>query len=81
MPTYTSSLPKNLLEKLSDMATQLKVPKNKLIEKSLSHYLEYLDRKMYIQTFKELSGDTEMLEMAEEGITDFYDMIQKSENE
>ena len=32
MPTYTSSLPASLLDSLSATATELNVPKNKIID-------------------------------------------------
>jgi predicted transcriptional regulator len=50
MATFTSSLPDDLLKQLADKAKELKLPKNKLIEKALSIYLEQLDRAAYIKS-------------------------------
>jgi metal-responsive CopG/Arc/MetJ family transcriptional regulator len=41
MATYTSTLPDKLLAELDQTAKQLKIPKNKLIEKAISFYLHF----------------------------------------
>lgn len=72
MITFTSSLPETTMQRLSDMAKKIKVPKNEIINRSLIKYLEAIERQMYIDSFKNLAGDTELLDMAEEGIEDYY---------
>jgi len=68
MSTFTSTLPKALLDKLSQKAKSLSLPKNKLIESALTLYLEYLERAEYINSFKRASKYEDVLKMAEEGM-------------
>lgn len=72
MVTYTSSLPEKTMEHLSEMAKKIKVPKNEIINRALTNYLEALERQQYIHSFKKLAGDQDMLDLAEEGMTDYY---------
>jgi len=81
MATYTSSLPDKLWAELDQTAKQLKIPKNKLIEKALSFYLEQLDRAEYKASFQRASKDPDMIDMAEEGLKDYVEMLEKFENE
>jgi len=81
MATFTSSLPDELLEKLSEEAKNLKVPKNKLIQKALEYYLEKLDKAAFIKSYKKMDNDPDMVAMAEEGIEDWFKMIEEYERE
>jgi predicted transcriptional regulator len=81
MATFTSSLPDELLENLAKMAKELKMPKNKLIEKALTHYLEEIDKAQYAISFKRAANDPEMLELAEEGIEDWFRILEDLEKE
>ena len=71
MANYTSSLPDSLLTQLSEMAQKLKVPKNQIIERALNKYLTEVERQLYIRSFKQLSGDIDILAMAVEGMEDY----------
>lgn len=71
MRTFTSSLPADLLLKLQEASDKFSVPKNKIIEKALRIYLEQLSRAEYIQSFKEMSDDADILLIAEEGMADY----------
>ncbi len=75
MATFTSSLPDELLEKLSTVAKELKMPKNKLIEKALQLYLEEIKRAKYVKSFQRANKSQEILDMAEEGMADYFKMI------
>lgn len=75
MATFTSSLPDSLLEKLAKTAKDLKVPKNKIIEKALLIYLEQLDRAAYAKSYKRMADDPDMMRMAEEGMADYSRML------
>lgn len=77
MATFTSSLPDELLENLSQMAKQLKMPKNRIIEKALQLYLDELKKAQYIKSFKRASQDREVMEMAEEGMADYFRMLEE----
>ncbi|WP_026452491.1 ribbon-helix-helix domain-containing protein [Aequorivita capsosiphonis] len=81
MATFTSSLPDELLENLAKMAKELKMPKNKLIEKALQHYFEQIEKAQYAKSFMRAANDPEMLELAEEGIEDWFRILVELENE
>ncbi len=78
MATYTSTLPDALLELLNEKAKQLAMPKNKIIEKALSLYLEQIKRAEYIQSFQNASSDKNILDMAEEGMAEYHKQITDS---
>lgn len=75
MTTFTSSLPDNILDQLAQAAKELKLPKNKIIEKALKIYLEQLDRAAYAKSYKRMAKDPDMLLMAEEGMADYCKML------
>lgn len=75
MTTFTSTLPKDLIKKLNEAAKQLEVPKNRLIEKALRIYLDQLTKAEYIRSFKQSSGDDNLLDMAEEGMEDYFNQL------
>ncbi len=77
MTTFTSSLPDDLLNKLSQMAKSLSIPKNKLIENALSIYLEQLNKAAYVKSYKQMDADTDVLLLAEEGMAEYYKQINK----
>jgi hypothetical protein len=77
MSTFTSTLPEKLLLQLSEHAKRLAVPKNKLIEKALEIYLDQLNRAEYVRSYKQMAEDTNLLQMAEEGMTDYLKQLEK----
>ena len=81
MATFTSSLPDKLLNDLAARASELKVPKNKLIQKALEYYLEKLDRASFLNSYKKMADDPEQLILAEEGIEDWFKILEELENE
>ncbi|AFL81265.1 hypothetical protein Aeqsu_1786 [Aequorivita sublithincola DSM 14238] len=81
MATFTSSLPDKLLNDLAERASELKVPKNKLIQKALEYYLEKLDRAAFLNSYKKMADDPEQLLLAEEGIEDWFKILEELENE
>ena len=81
MATFTSTLPDDLLKQLSDAAKLLKLPKNKLIEKALRVYLEQLDKAAYVRSYKQMSNDDDMLNMAEEGMTEYLTTLNQLDDE
>lgn len=74
MSTFTSTLPEELLRKLNEMAVRLSIPKDKIIEKAIQIYLDQLTRAEYVESYKKASYDTDMIEMAEEGMEDFRNL-------
>jgi hypothetical protein len=75
MSTFTSSLPDDLLNLLAEKAKELSVPKNTLIERALRIYLEQLNRAAYVKSYKQLAADTDMMQLAEEGMTDYLSQL------
>ena len=75
MTTFTSTLPEELLIKLNNASKRLSLPKNKIIEKALQIYLDQLNRAEYIQSYKQAALDTELMEMAEEGMEDYLKQL------
>ena len=75
MATYTSTLPDDLLKLLELKAKELSIPKNKLIEKALSIYLDQLNRAAYLKSYKEMAKDVDLTEIAEEGMMDYFKQL------
>jgi predicted transcriptional regulator len=75
MSTFTSTLPDDLLQMLSEKAKKLSVPKNKLIENALRIYLDQLNKAEYIKSYKRLSDDDDTLTIAEEGMADYFTQL------
>lgn len=80
MATFTSSLPDELLSELSDIAQELKMPKNKIIEKALTLYFDEIQKAKYVKSYRRASKDKDIMAMAEEGMADYYQIILDSEN-
>ncbi|MGB0789302.1 MAG: CopG family transcriptional regulator [Marinirhabdus sp.] len=81
MTTFTSSLPNRVLEQLAQVAKDLKLPKNKIIERALEIYLEQLDRAAYTKSYKKMANDPDMLLMAEEGMAEYCKMLNETGKE
>ena len=79
MATYTSSLPNNLLKLLEQKAKELGMPKNKLIEKALSIYLDQLNRAEYIKSYKQMADDKSITQLAEEGMADYLSQLENED--
>ena len=75
MTTFTSTLPDDLMLLLNEKALELSIPKNKLIEKALRIYLDQLNKASYIRSYKKMSQDTDILTIAEEGMSDYLTQI------
>ncbi|HIP48305.1 MAG TPA: ribbon-helix-helix domain-containing protein [Lutibacter sp.] len=79
MTTFTSTLPDSLLKQLHLYSKKLKLPKNKLIEKALQVYLDQLERAEYIRSFRQYKNDTDITNMAEEGMIEYLQQIQDTD--
>jgi metal-responsive CopG/Arc/MetJ family transcriptional regulator len=75
LSTFTTTLPKALLDKLAEHANRLSMPKNKLIEKALEIYLDQLNRAEYIKSYKQMADDTNIMLVAEEGMEDYLKQL------
>jgi predicted transcriptional regulator len=76
MATITTSLPDELVQKLSDYAKSMGVPKNKLIEKALSLYLDHMKRAAYVKSYKTAAEDEDVLTLAEEGLEAYLKQLE-----
>jgi predicted transcriptional regulator len=77
MATFTSTLPDEMLKKLSEKAKALSLPTNKLIENALKLYLEHLERAEYIKSYRQAAADDDILLVAEEGMNDYLKQLEK----
>lgn len=76
MTTITTSLPDELVQRLAEHAKTLGLPKNKLIEKALSLYLDHLKRATYVKSYKAAGKDHDMLSLAEEGMGEYLKQLE-----
>jgi hypothetical protein len=77
MTTFTSSLPEDLIQLLSQKAKELSIPKNKLIEKALRIYLDQLNKAAYIKSYRDMSTDETIWKVAEEGMDDYMRQLEE----
>ena len=78
MAVYTSTLPDDLFESLKQKARELALPRNKLIEKAVSIYLDQLNRAEYVKSFKKMNEDVDVLKIAEEGMEDYLSQLENN---
>lgn len=76
MATFTSTLPDDLLDQLTEKAKSLSLPKNRLIEKALRLYLEHLEKAEYIKSYKSAAADTDVMSIAEEGMSGYLKQLE-----
>jgi len=77
MTTYTSTLPDDIFQSLSIMAKSLSIPKNKIIERALLIYLDQLNKAEYISSYKHAANDVNILNIAEEGMEEYFNQLEK----
>ena len=77
MATFTSTLPDEILQRLSEKAKKLALPKNKIIERALTIYLDQLNRAEYIKSYERAANDTDILTIAEEGMEDYFKQLEE----
>ena len=76
MSTFISTLPDDLLDRLSEYARKLKLPKNKLIETVLSLYLDHLKRSEFIKSCHQAATDSDLFALATEGMEDHLTQLE-----
>ncbi|HMT76873.1 MAG: ribbon-helix-helix domain-containing protein [Saprospiraceae bacterium] len=77
MVTFTSSLPNKTLDQLSELSKKLGVPKNQLINEALTGYFHEIERRQFEASFEKVALDDEMKEMAEIGLEDYVDHLNR----
>lgn len=55
------------------------MPKNTLIERALRIYLDQLNRASYIKSYKQMSEDIDIKQLAEEGMADYMSQLDEDE--
>lgn len=81
MATFTSSLPDNLLRLLDKKAKELSLPKNKLIERALTIYLDQLNKAEYAKSYQRMAEDKDIISMAEEGMEDYLSQLEETDED
>jgi hypothetical protein len=73
----TTSLPKSLVEQIDIFAKVHGIKKNQIIEESLSQFLLNEKKNLFVHSFKRAALDTEIVNMAEEGLQDYKRQLKK----
>lgn len=74
---FTSSIDNSLMQKLRKYSDKYKMPKNKIIEQALNKFFDELKKAEYRRSFKRAAKDKKMLEMAEEGLEDYVEILKR----
>ncbi|PCI25682.1 hypothetical protein COB57_00485 [Candidatus Peregrinibacteria bacterium] len=74
---YTSSMKKPLFQWVKKTSQQRHTSKKQIIEEALSLYKKEIKKKQLEETFKRAAQDYEIINMAEEGIEDSLDQLNK----
>lgn len=72
MITFISTLPDELFNEWSDMATKLNMPKNRLVENALRIYLTQLKKAAYVKSYGRMAQDADVMKMVEEGMAEYF---------
>lgn len=75
----TTTLPKHIVDLLAQKANELNLPKNKIIERALTVYLENIEKAEYAKSYQKAYEDKDLLLMAEEGMADYWKQLKASE--
>jgi predicted DNA-binding protein len=75
--TFTSTLSPELISLLNDYSKKTKTPKSRLISIAIKNYINELKREEYINSFQKAKSDVEIKILAEEGIEDFLEILDK----
>lgn len=76
---YTNTLPEEVLEMVNDYSIKYHVPKNKVVETALRRFFFEKKREEFREGFKKMANDPEIIEMAEEGIGDYLEILERYE--
>lgn len=75
----TTTLPKDVVDLLARKAKELKMPKNKLIERALTVYLESIEKAEYAKSYQMAADDQDLLLVAEENMIDYWKQLKSTE--
>ncbi len=75
--TYTSTLPSIVMEEVGEYARKKKISKNKVIEIAVKKLFEEEIKNELAESFKKISNDPDMIEIAEWGMDDYAEQLKK----
>lgn len=75
MPKLNISIPDKLYKELAQIALEQNVSINDFVNSAIKMYLEQLDRESFKKSFQRVAKDKEMLEVAEEGMKEYFEML------
>lgn len=73
----TTSLPKSLLKQVDIYIKETGKKKNQVIEESLTQFLLNEKKAKFVNSFKKAATDNDIVNMAEEGLTDYKKQLKK----
>lgn len=73
--TYTSTLPSMVMEDVVEYATKKNISKNKVIEIAIKMLMEEEIKNELKESFRKISKDPEMVEMAEWGMNEYSQQL------
>ncbi|MCX6305115.1 MAG: hypothetical protein NT040_09110 [Bacteroidetes bacterium] len=79
--TYTSTLPEDVLNSVSDYSEKNSISKNEVVETALRQFFFNARKEDFRQGFKRAALDAEMSAMAEGGMNDYQDIMTRDETE
>jgi metal-responsive CopG/Arc/MetJ family transcriptional regulator len=71
--TYTSTLPKTVMEEVVKYAHRHNKKKNEVITEAITTFLKEKRKQEYAETFKKMENDPEQKFLAEAGLGDFLE--------
>ena len=75
--TYTSSLPESVVQALTQYTKQVGKAKNEIIELALREFFDRQKRQDFIEGFKRANQDQETVAMAEEGMDEYLQQLDR----
>lgn len=80
MTKLNISISDKLYKELLQAALEQNVSKDKLVEKALKSYFEAIDKKKYAKSFQRAAKDKEIMDIAEEGMSDYLELLNDSDS-
>lgn len=74
---FTNKLNSKLMNWVNSYSKEQGITKRELIESALEEYQVKIIKEKMAESFKRAAKDPEMLEMAEEGMDDYFEMLKK----
>jgi hypothetical protein len=74
---FTNKLTPKLMDWVNSYSKEQGITKRDVIEDALEEYQEKIIKEKMAESFKRAAKDPEMLEIAEEGMDDYFNMLKK----